>query len=261
MIDALATRPHPLLILLVLVPLALVPLIIGYLLTVKNAKDDTEQGEAAFGLGVGAIFGLIALILGFSFAFAAERFEARRALIVQEAIAVGRVDLQSDFVPKSQQTAFRKTIVAYAQARLDSYADLEDVHAEGEAVERAAELHAKLWRVVSDDARSDPRNLLYNTLVASVDEMGDIAEAQRAAVNNHVPSAIVGIILFATVAGSLLMGVTFGRVKSPHPVLSIVFCLLCAATVFTIIDLDDGRRGFIRLEVAPLQATLKDLRS
>jgi hypothetical protein len=29
--------------------------------------------------------------------------------------------------------------------------------------------------------------------------------------------------------------------------------------VFTIIDLDDGRRGFIRLETAPLQSTIKDL--
>ena len=256
MIDAFASRPHPLLILIVLVPLALIPLIIAYLLTVKNAKDDTDQGEAAFGLGVGAIFGLIALILGFSFAFAAERFEARRALIVQEAIAVGRVDLQADFVPKAQQAPFRKLIAAYAQARLESYEDLSDVRAEGAAVERASDL---LWRVVSDDARSDTRNLLYNTLVASVDEMGDIAEAQRAAVNNHVPAAIVGIILFATVAGSVLMGVTFGRAKSPHPVLSTVFCLLCAATVFTIIDLDDGRRGFIRLETAPLQSTIKDL--
>jgi hypothetical protein len=259
MLDAFATRPHPLVFLVVLVPLALLPLIAAYLLTVKKFKEDTVQGEAAFGLGVGAIFGLIALILGFSFAFAAERFEARRALIVQEAIAAGRVDLQSDFIPAAQQTAFRKTLLAYAKARLDAYDDLDDVHAEGEAVERAEELHGKLWRTVSDDARSDPRNLLYNTLVASVDELGDIAEAQRAAVNNHVPSAIVGIILFSTLAGSVLMGVTFGRAKSPHPVLSTVFCLLCAATVFTILDLDDGRRGFIRLETAPLQTTIKDL--
>jgi hypothetical protein len=261
MIDALTSRPHPLIFLIVLIPLSLLPLIIAYLLTVKNFKEDADPAESAFGLGVGAVFGLIALILGFSFAFAAERFEARRALIVQEAIAVGRVDLQSDFVPKAQQATFRKLVVAYVQARLDSYADLEDIRAEGEAVERAGNIHEKLWRMVSGDAIGDPRNLLYNTLTASVDEMGDIAEAQQAAVNNHVPSAIVGIILFATVAGSVLMGVTFGRVRSPHPVLSSVFCLLCAATVFTIIDLDDGRRGFIRLEVAPLQAALKELRT
>jgi hypothetical protein len=71
----------------------------------------------------------------------------------------------------------------------------------------------------------------------------------------------MGLVIFCTLAGALLLGVTFGRVKRPYPVLSVVFCLLCAATVFTIFDLDDGRRGFIRLETAPLQDALAGMRS
>jgi hypothetical protein len=52
---------------------------------------------------------------------------------------------------------------------------------------------------------------------------------------------------------------TFGRAKSPHPILSAIFCVLFAATVFTIIDLDHPQGGLISVDIAPLQATLGDM--
>ena len=62
------------------------------------ARLQGEKAEWAFGLGQAAVFGLIALILGFSFSFAAQRFEERRALVVSEADAIRTAYLRAGFL-------------------------------------------------------------------------------------------------------------------------------------------------------------------
>ena len=57
----------------------------------------------------------------------------------------------------------------------------------------------------------------------------------------------------------MLLGLTFGRAKAPHISLSVIFCVLFAATVFTIIDLDDAKGGLIHVNVGSIQAALHDM--
>jgi hypothetical protein len=47
----------------------------------------------------GAVFGLMALLLGFSFSGAVSRFDTRRELIVQETNAIGTAWLRVDLLP------------------------------------------------------------------------------------------------------------------------------------------------------------------
>lgn len=248
---------------LMLFPISLAALALAYVLTTRLRRDkhDDEAGEAAFGLGQAAIFGLIALILGFSFAFASERYEARRALVVDESVVAGRTYARADYLPAPERAQFRRELRDYVGARLDVYDFVTNPGEEDQTRTRSRALFAGLWAIALEAARRDPRNLLTSTLAADAVELNDVADRQTAALDNHVPTAIVGLVLFCTLAGAVLLGVTFGRAKSPNPVLSVVFCLLCAATVFTIVDLDNGKRGFIRLETAPLQDTLDGMRS
>lgn len=244
-------------------PIALAVLAAAYVLTVRLEKEnhDAEAAEAAFGLGQAAIIGLIALILGFSFAFASERYEARRALVVDESVVAGRTYARADFLPAAERARFRRTLHDYLGARLDVYDFVTNPAKESPARERSQALFDGLRTIAFESAQRDPRNLLTGALAADTVELNDVADRQTAALDNHVPTAILGLVIFCTLAGAVLLGVTFGRVKMPYPVLSIVFCLLCTATVFTIFDLDDGRRGFIRLETAPLQDVLDAMRS
>ena len=78
MIDAFLGQPAVILLVVVLV-LSLLALFAGYKFASRKAAGAAGRDENAFGLGQTAIFGLIVLILAFSFSFAAERFEARRA--------------------------------------------------------------------------------------------------------------------------------------------------------------------------------------
>jgi hypothetical protein len=260
MLYNLTTRPDPIVYLIAVLPLSLAALALAYMFAARYSRAENEKAESAFGLGQAAIFGLIALILAFSFSFAAERFEARRALVIKEADAIGTTYLRGGFLPSGEQTYFRQDLIAYTTTRLETYANVSDVLAEERAIERGKLLQARLWAAASDAAHNDPRNLWYSNLANSVNVMIDVSEEQTAAFNNHVPRPILGLVLLCTIVGAVLLGLTFGRAKAPNAPLSVIFCVLFAATIFAIIDLDHPQGGFISVDVAPLQATLDDMK-
>ncbi len=259
MLENLANRPDPVAYLVIIVPLSLVALVVGYVLAARYRRIEDTAAESAFGLAQTAIFGLIALILAFSFAFAAERFEARRALVVAEANAISTAFARAAFLPEARRPVFRRALIDYTRARLETYASVADAPSHLRSIERGKALQGNLWEIASNAARTDPRNLLYEKVADSVSETIDVADEQSAAFNNHVPLPIIGIALLSTIVGALLLGVTFGRAKAPNAALSAIFCVLFAATIFTIIDLDHPAGGFISVDAAPLQATLDDM--
>lgn len=262
MFDTITSRPDPVLYFIVVLPLSLAALVVGYLYASRRGgKPEDEKAGWAFGLGQAAIFGLIALILGFSFSFAAARYEARRALVVDESGAIMTTYLRAAFLPVAGTLAFRRVLIEYTKTRLETYAEVGegDVRGEARSIARAKELQGQLWAMATSGARREPRSPFYADLTRSVIETIGVAEKQEAALNNHVPRAIIGIILLSTIIGALLLGLTFGRAKAPNALLSVIFCLLFGATVFTIIDLDHPQGGFISVDIAPLRSTLDDM--
>jgi len=259
MLERLATRPDPLLYFLTVLPLSLLALALGYRYASRHGSADDERAGWAFSLGQAAIFGLIALIIGFSFSFAAGRYEARRALVVSEADAIRNAYLRGGFLPAAKVSRFRTLLIEYTKTRLKTYGEVGDMRAEQQSLGKSDELQVLLWTMASSTARRDPRSPFYVDLTRSIVEVVDASEEQEAALNNHVPRAVIGLVLLCTLMGAFLLGLTFGRAKSANAALSLMFCLLFAATVFTIIDLDHPQGGFIAVDIAPLQLTLDDM--
>ena len=226
-----------------------------YLIAVKFHDQAADRDEGAFGLGQTAIFGLIALILAFSFAFAAERFEARRSIVVRESLATGDVYARADFYPEPQAAQMRALVKTYTKERIGIYQDQENPWRGGGPHTVAANSAVDaMWALATKMHRKDSRDLGYFQMTEFVDEVGDLADEQAAALNNHIPGPILAIVLFSTLLGAALLGLTFGRVRSPNRALSLVFCLLFAATVYTIVDLDYPKGGLMRIDSEPLQA-------
>jgi len=259
MTDVLASEPALFFLVVVLV-LSLLALWGGYVYAARPRDKDTDRDENAFGLGQTAIFGLIVLILAFSFSFAAERFEARRALVVQEADAIGSAYAHMDFLPVARRTIEQTLMHDYAAARVGALSETTYAWDDGPNTKRARAIHERLWEMASADVRSDPHNVAYLSLAETVDKMGDITDFQTAAINNHVPAPILGIVVLCTFVGAGLLGLTFGRVRSPNRALSLIFCVIFAATVFTIVDLDHPKGGLLKIDVAPMQNVLDDMK-
>ena len=80
------------------------------------------EGTAAEGRVVeGVVFGLLGLLMAFTFSGAAARFDTRRQLIVGETNAIGTAYLRLDLLPTAAQPAFRARFRQYVEARLEVY--------------------------------------------------------------------------------------------------------------------------------------------
>jgi hypothetical protein len=93
-----------------------------------------------------AMLGLLALIIGFTFAMALSRFEARRAAVLNEANAIGTTALRARLLPKPHRAEVLKLIREYVQIRVDivrsghSLAELRTV------VDRSNVIQEALWQ-------------------------------------------------------------------------------------------------------------------
>ena len=67
----------------------------------------------------GAILGLLALMIGFTFAMALSRFEARRDAVLNEANAIGTTALRARLLPPPHNTQALKLLREYVHVRLD----------------------------------------------------------------------------------------------------------------------------------------------
>jgi hypothetical protein len=91
---------------------------IGRRVGVRRAARDGEAARAGAGVVEGAVFALLGLLVAFTFSGAAARFDQRRALIVEEANAIGTAYLRLDLLPAAAREELRESFRRYVDARL-----------------------------------------------------------------------------------------------------------------------------------------------
>lgn len=100
---------------------------IGRQLAHRRNITDQEGGWHGSSVIDAAVFGLLGLIVAFTFSSAASRFDVRRNLIVQEANAIGTAHLRLDLLPAGDQPEIRKNFRDYVDSRIRVYTSLPDI--------------------------------------------------------------------------------------------------------------------------------------
>src|SRR5262245_28653295 len=102
---------------------------IGRRIALRRRKQDAGTGGEGIGAVDGAVFGLLGLLLAFTFSGASSRFDTRRQLIVEETNNIGTAYLRLDLVPTALQPPLRDSFRRYLDARIDVYRKLPDIAA------------------------------------------------------------------------------------------------------------------------------------
>src|SRR5207245_10293478 len=124
----------------------LVLLEIGRRIGVRRMARDPEGARAGIGAIEGAVFGLLGLLIAFTFSGAASIFDTRRQLIVEETNDIGTAYLRLDLLPADAQPALRESFRRYLDARIEVYRKLPDIAAAKESLAKANELQRQIWR-------------------------------------------------------------------------------------------------------------------
>src|SRR5512139_3017349 len=118
---------------------------LGRRIRLRLLSKEAETLIGGLGVVEGALFGLMGLVIAFTFSGAASRFDERRHLIVEEANDIGTAYLRIDLLPESAQPQIREHFRQYVDARLETYRALPDWDAAMAWMAKSVELQGKLW--------------------------------------------------------------------------------------------------------------------
>ncbi len=193
---------------------------------------------------------MLGLLVAFTFAGAASRFEARRVLVVQEANAIGTAYLRLDLLPAAAQPALREKFRRYVEARLAVYRALPDLEAAYAQMALAAGLQQEIWSGSVAALREAPPNASL-LLLPALNEMIDITTTRLVAAKTHTPPVILGALALLALFCSVLAGYGLAGGKPFSMALHMVgFALVLTFTIYVILDLDHPRVGLIRVDFA-----------
>ncbi len=200
----------------------------------------------------GATLGLLALMIGFTFAMALARFDARRDAVVNEANAIGTTALRSRLLPAQYRTEALKDLQEYVQLRLDLTRSEPTADRLRAVVVRSNELQERLWQntmaLAAKDAGIVPTGVFVQALNQMIDEQGKRLEAVHSRVPNIVFLTLYGVAVVAFIFVGYANGLETRRLRLPVYLMGAIV----AAVILLIQDLDRPAAGFISVSQQPM---------
>lgn len=200
----------------------------GRRLGLARRVRDPDGASKGSGPVEAAVFGLLGLLLAFTFSGAASRFEDRRHLIAEEANAVGTAYLRVDLLPADLRPEMRQLFGRYLDARIDLYRHAADADAVQQGLAEVATLQGRLWETaVAGSQRPEASPQAAMLLLPALNETIDITTTRAVATENHPPP-----VVFVLLAGlSLISTLLVGYMMSASQVRSWFYVLLFTATM------------------------------
>jgi hypothetical protein len=233
---------------------------IGRRIGIRRKKLDATGADAGLSTIDGAVFGLMGLLVAFTFSGAAGRFDTRRQLIGQEANNIGTAYLRIDLLPVPEQANLRDDFRNYVDARLAYFKNLpSDGVAAKAALDQSIALQGKIWLesvAACDKANSSATTVL---LLSSLNDMIDIATTRAVALEMHPPIVVFWGLGVLVLASSLLAGYGMAEAKTRGLLHMLVYSAILAIAVYVILDMEYPRVGLIRIDAA--DHILMDLQS
>lgn len=193
---------------------------------------------------MGAVLGLLAFILAFSFATGQSHYEVRIQHMVEEAQLARNAYFQAEFLPAPYSAQAQQILHKYISDRVlaDQLAKKDSIAEVLELVEESEQMQQQLWRIAAETEAlraatgramgSAPFTTLVNALI-------DIhAQRVQAALMNRIPNILwISLYLLAMLA-MLVTGYQAGLVGRRSPVATVSLALAFSGIIILITDLD-----------------------
>ena len=201
----------------------------------------------------GALLALVGLVLAFGLSLALERYDSRRAAVVDDANTIGTTYLRAQTLSEPTRTRSLELLRRYTDESLQlSHAVPTTAHFR-QTIAAEDGTQRQLWRLAGNALKGAPQDSAPRLYVETLNEMIDQQTVRVAALNNRIPTAVLVLEVFgAAIAFGLLALYTAMHGRGA----TTVFLAGALVTVLLLIifDLDRPTRGLIRIPDGPLIA-------
>lgn len=227
----------------------------------RHIRLRLSSGTAGVGISAveGSVFGLMGLMLAFSFSGALQRWDWRRTLVVEETNYIGTAWLRLELLPADARPELRELFRRYLDSRLATYRVLPDFEAARREMQVSTALQLDIWERAVALCSTPEGERARVLLLPALNDMIDSATARIAATKIHPPTIINVVLIGLVLASSLMAGSAMASDESRSWAHMLCFAFAMAVSVYLIFDLEYPRMGLIRIE--DMDELLIDLRA
>jgi hypothetical protein len=214
----------------------------------KAASDDGREGQAD--LILSAVLGLLALLLGFTFSIAVDRYETRRGLVLQEANAIGTAYLRAQLLEEPHRTRMSDLLVRYTDNRITLAKASRD--RARVLIKTNDALVTEIWTAVKASYPTIKPYPFSAAYLEAINSMIDIGSERVVARLARVPVAVFVVLFVYVLTTAAVLGYVLAGRRSRH-VASFLLALLSLALVL-IVDINRPTAGAVREGQGPMES-------
>ncbi|WP_156812305.1 bestrophin-like domain [Legionella tunisiensis] len=196
----------------------------------------------------GSMLALLGLLLAFTFSSAVNKFDHRRALIIDEANAIGTLYLRLDLLPIEKQETAKQTLKTYLDFHIKAYQALPNIQDAERYLEASHEYQTKLWSEAIGSCTKMKNNYSCMLIIPALNQVFDIENKRIKNMQLHPPKYIFVLLIFVALVATFFIGSHIYSRKGTSIVHTVSYSLVISLVIFTIIDMEYPRLGFIRVD-------------
>jgi hypothetical protein len=219
----------------------------------RYLREHSASLREPFGVLQAALLGVVGLLLAFGLTLAVDRYQNRRATLVEESNAIGTTYLRAQLIAEPQRSESLALLRRYATLALRITHEVPNSDAMRRTTAEEDVVQRRLWQLAGEAIAAEPVASAPRLYVDSLNSTIDMQSTRLSALANRVPSAVLAVELIgaAVALGLLALHISLlGRGLLPMLVAAGLVTMLLLVTF----DLDRPTRGLIKVPDAPLKA-------
>jgi len=234
----------------------------GAFLGNRRRRHPDLESESSFNTIIGATLGLLAFMLAFTFGIAADRYQIRKQLLLNEVNAIGTAYLRAGLLLEPHRSEVQELLREYVDIRANLARETTNQQIEKlkEAFFRSEALQDQLWSHAVALAAADRSSEIDALFISSLNEVIDFHNSRVTVLQYHIPTLIWYVLFFITILSMATVGFQSGLSGKSSFKMGIVLALTFSAVIFLIADLDRVT-GNLQVNQQPMFDLQKKLKS
>jgi hypothetical protein len=230
-------------------------LVIGFKLGARAVNEqDSVTSTPPLGSVVTAMLGLLAFMLALTFSSAASRYEARKALLLDDVDAISAVYSRSDFLLQEDGIRIKEKLMQYLDLRLKVAANPEDLSI---LIAHSEDLQNQMWDIIIQYPKTGISPLISTKVMESLEEMFRVQNRRVVHTSQyHIHSSIWCALLGVGILSLGTLGFQFGISGGRRYQVSLLLAICFSVILSLIVDLDRAGEGTVRIDQRPLELLL-----
>jgi hypothetical protein len=200
----------------------------------------------------GAVLGLAALLIGFTFAMAVTRFDNRKQVLVAEANAIETTFHRTELLDDDVGEPVRVLIRRYVDVRIAVF-DVSTDPQHAAALEReSAKIQEQIWARLVRAGRADPHSITTGLVLQSATDMFERAAERRSGREIPVPPTVFLVVILVSAFAVASIGYPLGLTSARMSFGMLVIPLLVAGVIMLVVDIAHPSLGVVQVPDLPM---------